>query len=456
MKNYKKGVFLFRRDLRVDDNTGLIESSKFSEEIIPCFILDPTLLKNTGSRFSSFRLGFLHECLLDLDAQLRTHKSYLHFFYGSPSKIVQDLIEIGNIDGVFANTDYTPFSKKRDINIQKTCKDKADFVSYHDLLLHDIELIKTQKGSPYKVFSQFFSKARELPIKKPRRFTSSNLSKQKINFEISQIKVKRYFECSKNKIPLKGGRTNCLKLLQNLKNLERYEMERNFPAIDGTSMMSRHNRFGTCSIREFYYKIMQELGIGHPLIAQIHWRDFFTYIMYHFPKSFNKEFQSRYEKIPWSKNKKSFSKWCEGKTGFPIVDSGMRELNNTGYMHNRVRMIVASFLTKDLHIDWRWGEKYFASKLVDYDPSVNIGNWQWSASTGCDAQPWFRIFNPWLQQKKFDPDCVYIKKWIPELKDATSKQIHNHYLENSLLDYHKPMVDHKEESSFSKEIFKKF
>ncbi len=177
--------------------------------------------------------------------------------------------------------------------------------------------------------------------------------------------------------------------------------------------------------------------------------------MYHNPYSFSKNFRSSYDKLSWSKNQNIFNKWCEGKTGFPIVDAGMRELNDTGFMHNRVRMIVASFLTKDLHIDWKWGERYFASRLVDYDPSVNVGNWQWAASTGCDSQPWFRIFNPWLQQKKFDPLCNYIKKWIPELVDFTPKRIHNWYVENNSNFYPKPIVNHKEESTITLGMFKK-
>ncbi len=455
MKKFQKSIFLFRRDLRLDDNTGLIEASNLSQIVIPCFILDPLLIDKSKEKFSPFRMKFIHDCLLDLDNQLKCKNSHLYIFYGTPAKVIKKLLNQTNANALFLNSDYTPYSRTRDKQIRDVCNNKADFVSFHDLLLHDVDLIKTQKGSPYKVFSQFFAKAKELQIKKPRKFSSSNLFNNKINFEVSKNNFEMVFDNCQDSISIKGGRKFCLRILDDLKKFSDYERNRNFPSTMGTSMMSAHNRFGTCSIREFYHKIVQELGIEHPLVGQIHWRDFFTYIMYHFPESFSKEFQNKYQKFPWNKNKKTFSKWCEGKTGFPIVDAGMRELNQTGFMHNRVRMIVASFLTKDLHIDWRWGEKFFASRLVDYDPSVNIGNWQWSASTGCDAQPWFRIFNPWLQQKKFDPDCVYIKKWIPELKHASTKEIHNHHQENSKLHYTNPIVDHKEESSFSKEIFKK-
>ena len=457
MKNYHKSVFLFRRDLRLTDNTGLIEASKSSTQTIPCFILDAKLLKKTNPKLSEFRLQFLKECLMDLDEQLQNRESYLHIFSGNPEKIIENIINLLEIDAVFVNIDYTPFSKKRDNNIRKVCsKYKVDFVATNDLLLHDVEDIKTLKGQPYKVFSQFFSKAKELPVRKPQEYQFPNISNQKIKSEITVDKIEKYLGKNDHKLAFRGGRKHGLQLVDNLKNLKNYDSDRNFPAMNGTSMLSAHNRFGTCSIREVYRKILKDFGSTHTLIAQLHWRDFFIYIMHHYPHSFSKEFNEKYQKIPWSKNKKTFSKWCEGKTGFPIVDAGMSELNETGFMHNRVRMIVASFLTKDLHIDWRWGEQYFASKLVDYDPSVNVGNWQWAASTGCDAQPWFRIFNPWLQQQKFDSNCIYIKKWVPELENLSCKVIHSldtKYPKN--ISYPKPMIEHKSESLYTKEIFKK-
>ncbi|MBW3021154.1 FAD-binding domain-containing protein, partial [Candidatus Woesearchaeota archaeon] len=210
---------------------------------------------------------------------------------------------------------------------------------------------------------------------------------------------------------------------------------------------------GTISIREIYSSFKE--NFQEVLINEVYWRDFFTHIIYHFPNVLDGAFKNKYDKIKWDNDKKLFQKWCEGKTGFPIVDAGMRELNTTGYMHNRVRMIVASFLVKDLHINWQWGEKYFAQNLIDYDPAVNNGNWQWAASTGCDAQPYFRIFNPWSQQEKFDRDCEYIKKWVPELKDLTSYEIHNLYKNHNLKNYPKPIVEHKEESQKAKEMFKR-
>ena len=398
MTKYRKSLFVFRRDLRLADNTGLIQSSKSSSQVIPCFIFDPKLLKESSPKHSEFRIQFLQECLIDLDGQLRKRKSYLKFFSGKPEKIIESLIKQLKFDAVFVNSDYTPFSKKRDEKIKKICQNyNVDFVATNDLLLHDVDKIKTLKGSPYKVFTQFFSKARELPVRKPQSYCPDNLSNEKIKSEITIKKIQNFLGKNSGKSQFRGGRKPCLLLLNNLKNLKNYKNDRNLPAVKGTSLLSAHNRFGTCSIREVYHKILQDLEPTHTLIAELHWRDFFTYVMHHYPYSFSKEFVKKYQDISWNKNKKSFAKWCEGKTGFPIVDAGMRQLNKTGFMHNRVRMIVASFLTKDLHIDWRMGEQYFASKLRDYDPSVNIGNWQWAASTGCDAQPWFRIFNPWLQ-----------------------------------------------------------
>ncbi len=456
MSKYKKSLFLFRRDLRVNDNTGLIYASKASSKVVPCFIFDTNILKSTHNKSSKFRMNFFHETLIDLNSQLKDKKSHLHMLEGLPEKIIQNTIKECGIDAVFVNRDYTPFSKTRDEKILNMCeKQGVDFISTNDLLLHEPEEIENGKGEPYKVFSPFFSKCKELPIRKPQKYIFSNLANEKIKSEIPIKNIQSQLSSSM-KTEFNGGRKSCITLLKTLKNLKNYDRERNYPYIEGTSHLSAHNKFGTCSIREIYHKIVDELGINHTLVTELHWRDFFTHIMYHFPFSKSKEFHSKYEKIPWSQNPDTFTKWCEGITGFPIVDAGMRELNSTGYMHNRVRMIVASFLTKDLHIDWRLGENYFASKLIDYDSSVNVGNWQWAASTGCDAQPWFRIFNPWLQQQKFDKDCLYIKKWIPELDSVSPKIIHSLNTKHSEIDvdYPAPIVDHKSESQYSKEVFK--
>lgn len=255
---------------------------------------------------------------------------------------------------------------------------------------------------------------------------------------------------------IKGGRIEALKILKNVKVFKNYDGGRDLPAKSATSLLSAHHKFGTCSIRETYWAVRDALGPRHTLIKELYWRDFFSHIAYHFPHVFGGAFYPEYDALPWANDKERFQRWCDGLTGFPIVDAGMRELNTTGFMHNRVRMITASFLVKDLHIDWRWGERYFAQHLVDYDPCVNNGNWQWVASTGCDHQPYFRVFNPWLQQKKFDPLCLYIKKWVPELKTVDARQLHRWYevSGDSADRYPAPVVDHAAESIKAKEIFK--
>jgi deoxyribodipyrimidine photo-lyase len=235
------------------------------------------------------------------------------------------------------------------------------------------------------------------------------------------------------------GRQGALQVLANLAPLETYETDRNFPALPGTSHLSAHMKFGTCSVREAYHKIADNLGDQHPLLRQLYWRDFFTHIAFHRPRVFGHAFRELYDGIVWDQAGEKFQCWCEGKTGFPIIDAGMRELVNTGYMHNRVRMVVASFLVKNLHVDWRLGEAFFARYLTDYDACVNNGSWQWAASTGADAQPYFRVFNPWRQQLKFDVDGVYIKRWVPELAAWPAKAIHR--LEKDSTGYLAPIVD---------------
>lgn len=251
-----------------------------------------------------------------------------------------------------------------------------------------------------------------------------------------------------------GGRSNYVKILAKLHNFKDYESERHYPAkSSATTHLSAHIKFGTCSIREVFYAVKEQLGIEHPLIRQLFWRDFFTYIAYHFPHVFGAPFNIKYkDKIKWSNDASLFKAWCQGLTGFPIVDAGMRQLNTTGYIPNKIRMIVSTFLTKDLHIDWQWGEKYFAQKLVDYDPSVNNGSWQWVASTGWNRHH-FKILNPCIQQKKFDPECEYIKKWVVELQDLPANSIHNLNKQRPMdlvVEYHFPIVNHSQAIGVSK------
>ncbi|MDH3312281.1 MAG: DNA photolyase family protein [Nitrosopumilus sp.] len=444
---YEKSLFIFRRDLRLDDNTGLIKSLTNSKTVIPCFIYDDNLLKNLND--SKFRWNFLAESLLDLDLDLKKKKTSLQIFQGNSNLIVNEIIAKHDVDAVFVNTDFSNYSKNRDVKINQICKqNNIDFNCSLDFLLHNPNEIKTNDEKPYMIYSHFYKKVRQFSV----RSSSKNSKKNYFNEKISNIQIK-IPSIKKPEIP--GGRKKGLKIIKNLEKFIDYKKFRDFPGLGHTTTLSAHNKFGTLSIREIYHEIEQQLGSEHILMGGIYWREFFNYILFHFPWSQNKSFRKKFQKIQWSKSKENFSAWTNGKTGFPIVDAGMRQINQSGFMHNRVRMIVASFLTKDLHIDWRWGERYFAKRLVDYDPAVNVGNWQWAASTGCDAVPYFRIFNPWLQQEKFDANCTYIKKWIPELHGIPSKTIHNLWKDfPSDIDYVKPIVIHKIESEKTKVMFK--
>ncbi len=443
----KKTLFLFRRDLRLDDNTGLIQSLINSETVIPCFIYDINLIKN--SKVQNYRWDFLNQSLNDLNDQLELKKSNLQIFIGNPSEIIKKIICDQKIDSVFCNIDFSEYSKKRDEKIFNVCqKHDVSFHGYLDFLLLNPNEIKTNELKPYTIYSHFFKKAKQYPIRKILKNSFHNYS----NEPISDEKIQK---SSIKDIKIPGGRHEGLKILKNLKNFKNYSNSRDFPSQE-TTKISPHNKFGTVSIREVIFEIQNTLGKDHVLINQIYWREFFNHILFHFPYSRNKSFKKKFENISWSKDQNKFQAWKDAQTGFPIIDAGMRELNSTGFMHNRLRMIVASFLTKDLHIDWRLGERYFADKLIDYDPAVNNGNWQWAASTGCDAVPYFRIFNPWRQQEKFDQKCTYIKNWIPELQEFSPKQIHNFWkVHPTESDYPKPIVDHKEEAKKSKEIFQK-
>lgn len=451
---YPLALHIFRRDLRLYDNTALIEALKSSKAVIPCFIFDNRQIEKNEYK-SNNCIQFMAHSLHELASELGKKNSKLYFFYGTAEDVVAKLLVKLNIKAVFTNRDYTPFSRERDLKIEKICHElDVDFYSCADVLLHEPEEIMKLNLQPYNIFTHFFKKSIQIQVRSPKSNIYNNYYQKSIVLE-DKVTLKKILKINNPNIILKGGRNEALSQLKKLKHLHDYQVIRNFPAVPGTTLLSAHNKFGTLSIREFYAEIIKSLGQEHELIKELNWRDFFTHIAFHYPHVFRRSFYKKYDAIRWSENHKHFDAWCTGQTGFPIVDAGMRELNTTGFMHNRVRMIVASFLAKDLHINWRWGEKYFAQKLVDYDPAINNGNWQWSASTGCDAQPYFRIFNPWIQQGKFDPDCIYIKKWIPELATLPPKIIHKlNTMKIRSIDYTEPMVDHSTESRRAKILYK--
>ncbi|MFX1576870.1 MAG: cryptochrome/photolyase family protein [Promethearchaeota archaeon] len=455
-KSYVKPLFIFRRDLRLADNTALIHALANSDKTLPCFIFDPRLIEQAQPHLNAIQ--FMMEALDDLDAQLKKKKSQLLYLLGIPEKIIPSLLTEYEIDGLYINRDYSPFSRRRDTQIKQICKDyKVGFHSFGDSLLNEPEMIFTGKTKPYKIFTPFFKKASARPISTPKENTYTNYLKTSKAPQKPKIGIIKQIRTKPNEsLLVQGNRAACLDILSNLSRYKNYQTTRDFPNQHGTTRLSTYIKFGLCSIREVYHAITKHLGTNHPLIRQLYWRDFYTHIAFHFPYVFKNAFKSRYDSLQWNYSQTLFEMWCQGNTGFPIVDAGMRELNTTGWMHNRVRMIVGSFLTKDLHIDWRWGERYFAQHLTDYDPCVNNGNWQWAASTGADAQPYFRIFNPWRQQEKYDVKCEYIKKWIPELSDLQPKLIHRWFKPtpfDSQINYPKPIVNHKEESQYSKELF---
>jgi deoxyribodipyrimidine photo-lyase len=455
MPKYKKTLFVFRRDLRLHDNTGLLFALESSASVLPVFIFDPRQIKD-NQYFSAPAFQFMLQSLEELDQVLQGKQSALHCFSGAAQEVIAKLIETEKFDAVVVNKDYTPFSVDRDLAIAEVCRIKnVDFQAFDDALLNGPDAVSKNDGGVYTVFTPYFRKASTLPVREPRKNSLMNYAKPSSGLN-ARIELKQFKKADQPAWAIKGGRREALQILSNVVKYRNYNAVRDTPSLDATTHLSAHMKFGTCSPREIFCAISRTLGSNHPLLRQLYWRDFFAQVGFHHPYVLGRSFHEKYDKIVWENDQKKFQLWCEGRTGFPLVDAGMRELNVTGYMHNRVRMVTASFLVKDLHIDWRWGEKYFAQKLVDYDPLVNNGNWQWAASTGCDAQPYFRIFNPWLQQERFDPDCVYIKRWLPELGAFSAKQIHRIASEPLLRpdSYPAPVADHKKASEAAKKFFR--
>lgn len=457
-KKYKNSLFIFRRDLRLSDNTALLEACRTSERVIPAFFLDSRLLDPSGKKYRPNLLQFMFESLEDLDRELKARRSRLYLFFEKDIfSALEKLLWQISISAVFVNEDYTPFSIKRDREFYHICKrNNAGFHSRFDLLLSRPGEVLNSDNEPYRVYSWFFKTAKLLSVRRPETNNFTNYYKGDISSAEKSGMLKDLLTEYNTKLAQRGGRKNALPRLNNLSIFSDYNEKRNFPAEEGTTRLSAHLKFGTVSLREVYWKIRNSLDRNNRLVNELYWRDFFAHISYFYPHLFTGSFNHKYEDVYWENDECKFHKWCVGNTGFPIVDAGMRQLNQTGWMHNRVRMIVASFLTKDLHIDWRWGERYFASKLVDYDPCSNNGGWQWAASTGADAQPYFRIFNPWLQQKRYDPDASYIKKYLPELGSLVPDDIHSPDGEERYRNtgYSKPIVDHAVEADRAKDFYK--
>ena len=453
----KYNIFIFRRDLRLYDNNGLNYAMSNFDNIIPIFIFTPEQITDKNKFKSNNAIQFMIESLKELDEELKENESKLHIFQGENEKVIKKIIKDIDNENIIFNMDYTPYAIKRDKEIESICKKKnINCIIKEDYLLKEIGTFLKNDGEPYTVYTPFKNNGKKHTIDKPSKARLKNLSKS------NKLKTTDYISHpTNNDILVNGGRSNGLKQLRKIKNQKKYNTNRNTLSIE-TSLLSAYIKFGCISIREVYWKIKEKLGATNSLIDQLFWREFYFYIAYYFPQVLKgKNYNEKYDDIKWNKNSSLFKKWCDGETGYPVVDAGMRQMNKTGYMHNRARLITSNFLNRMLGMDWRLGEKYFAQTLTDYDPSVNNGNWQWIASTGVDPKPYFqRLFNPILQSEKFDKNAEYIKEWVPELNDIPAKDIHNWESEYKNYDlkevnYIKPIVEYKKARQESVDMYRK-
>jgi deoxyribodipyrimidine photo-lyase len=412
-------VFWFRRDLRIEDNAGLYHSLKNNERVLPLFIFDTDILEQLENKKDK-RVEFIHLALLELQKTISESGSSLLILKGNTLEIFTDLIKKYTVKNIYTNTDYEPSAIERDLKIDALAK-KNDiaFYSFKDQVIFEKGEILKDDGLPYTIFTPFMRKWK------------AKLNSYYLKPYPTKKYISKFFKTNIISIPtlkeigfIETGITFSVPAV-NEKAISGYHETRNFPATEGTSRLSVHLRFGTISIRQLASKAQ---SLNDQWLNELIWREFYMVILFHFPHVVTRSFKKQYDNIKWLNNEEQFERWCKGETGYPIVDAGMRELNATGFMHNRVRMITASFLVKHLLIDWRWGEAYFAEKLMDYDLSANNGGWQWAASSGCDAAPYFRVFSPDAQTLRFDSKFEYIRKWVPEFEELT---------------YPKPIVDHK-------------
>lgn len=415
----KTTIFWFRRDLRLDDNAALYHALKSGNPVLSLFIFDPAILGKLGDKRDT-RVTFIYDTIQTLQKELEDHGSSLLVIYDDAEKAWHKVLKDYNVSAVYANHDYEPYAKTRDEAIaQLLHHHDIEFKTYKDQVIFEKNEVTKDDGKPYTVFTPYSKKWKQ----KLTDFYLKSYPTKKYLKKLLEIKhlpmpdLKELgFEHSEQQIPDKTYQTI----------IDEYAQKRDYPAIKGTSHIGIHLRFGTLSIR----KVAADANEANEKtwLNELIWREFYSMILHHFPETTTRAFKPEFDRIKWINDEKAFKAWCNGQTGYPLVDAGMRELNATGFMHNRIRMLTASFLTKDLLIDWRWGEQYFAAKLLDYEMASNVGGWQWAAGSGTDAAPYFRIFSPDAQTKRFDPDLKYIKKWVPEYADFSK--------------YPKPIVDH--------------
>ncbi|MDA9803955.1 DNA photolyase family protein [Flavobacteriaceae bacterium] len=420
----KISIFWYRRDLRLEDNTGLFKALNENVNILPIFIFDDSIIDELPE--DDARVNFIYESLSKINNQLNNHKASLQILKGQIDDVWEKLVTTYDIHKVYLNKDYEPYAIKRDQKIKEFLNSKGiEMKTFKDQVIFEEDEIVKADGKPYTVFTPYKRKWLE-------KFTKVNLN---LIANFDNFFKKTIDFPSLNQLGLKNSSLKVKKY--SLKNVSTYSETRNFPNLDSTSYLSPHLRFGTISVRQIITELKNK---SETFLSELIWREFFMQIIFHFPHVVTKNFRPKYDGIQWINNKEDYDNWCQGKTGYPLVDAGMRQLNETGYMHNRVRMVTAGFLCKHLLIDWRYGEAYFAKKLLDYELSSNNGNWQWAAGTGCDAAPYFRIFNPIEQLKKFDKTLTYTKKWVKDF---------------DTLEYPKPIVDHKYARNRALEAYKK-
>ena len=412
-------LFWFRRDLRIGDNVGLYNALNSGKKVLPVFVFDKNILKKIPK--SDARIDFIYKNLQKMQLEFYKYGSSMLVAKGNPIELIPKLCEKYKIESVYTNEDYEPYARKRDLEVSEKLSDNGvKFKSFKDQVIFAPNEVLKKDGTPYKVYTPFsklwISKLESEDIKE---YSTINLLNNLHKIPLPNIPTLEEIGFIKSEIkPIEPTYSSDL--------IDKYDSVRNYPSINGTSRIGVHLRFGTISIRKMVSKAKK--SVINTFLKELIWREFFMHILWHFPKTINSSFKPQYDKIEWINDENDYKRWCDGMTGFPLVDAGMRELNKTGFMHNRVRMLTASFLCKHLLIDWRWGEAYFAEKLLDYEQSSNVGNWQWVAGCGVDAAPYFRVFNPTEQVKKFDKKHEYIRKWVPEYESP---------------EYPEPIIDHK-------------
>jgi deoxyribodipyrimidine photo-lyase len=414
-------LFWFRRDLRLDDNAGLYYALKEKGNVQPLFIFDRNILGRLEDRNDS-RILFILNALSSIQSKLIQSGSSLKIYHGDPLEVFKELVSSHEISAIYCNHDYEPYARERDLKIAQLLQDQGiEFRSFKDQVIFEKDEILKSDGTPYTVFTPYMNRWKGLYTEMHSRPYNTNA------FTSSFRKTSPCPLPSPEELGFQSAEVSFPDAEPDEGIIRNYHLTRDIPSLQGTSRMSVHLRFGTVSVRHL---VRLALQLNEKWLNELIWREFYMgNILWHFPHVVNGSFKPAYDRIHWINNEEEFARWCEGRTGFPLVDAGMRELNATGFMHNRLRMVTASFLVKHLLIDWRWGEAYFARKLLDFELSSNNGGWQWAAGTGCDAAPYFRVFNPYLQAERYDPLKIYIQQWVTEYADPRL--------------YPQPMVDHE-------------